>query len=144
MFDKLYEVSKDTANGAAHYANRCLKHRRNLEKVNPNLPPWAVSEPSIEEKRLAVELLKEIEQIEQTPIRLLPQEKTDEYIGRIARISLDRSAADLTEEDRAEGRRILEEMRKDPIVWMYPLPGQKVSVPPEYQKWVKTPATDDG
>jgi hypothetical protein len=144
MFEKLYEVPKSQALGAAHYANRCLKHKRNLQHVDPNLPPWTVTEPSIEEKRLAVELLKEIEHVEQTPIHLLPQEKTDEYIGRIARISLNRSFAHLTEEDLAEGKRLLEKLRQDPIVWKYPAPGEKISPPPEFQRTAATsPMTDD-
>lgn len=133
MFDKLYEVPESQALGAAHYANRCIKHKRNLQNVNPNTPPWTVTEPSIEEKRLAVELLKEIERVEQTPIHLLPQEKADEYIGHIAGIVLKRSIEGMTPEQLEEGVRLLEELRKDPIVWMYPAPGEKVSPPPEFQ-----------
>ncbi|MBI1927908.1 hypothetical protein HYR99_27165 [Candidatus Poribacteria bacterium] len=98
MFEKLYEVSRSQALGAAHYANRCIKHRWNIQKINPDEPPWTDTEPSIEEKRLAIELLQEIERVEQTPIHLLPPEKTDEYIGHIAGIVLKRSIEGMTPE----------------------------------------------
>ncbi len=129
MFEKLYEVSKSQALSAAGYANRCIKHRWNIQGINPDEPPWTDTEPSIEEKRLALDLLKEIEQVEQTPIHLLPQEKADEYIGHIAGIVLKRSIEGMTPEQLEEGVRLLEELRKDPIVWMYPAPGEKVSPP---------------
>ena len=134
MFEKLYEISKSQALGAAHYANRCLKHRRNIKKINPEEPPWINAEPSIEEKRLAIELLQEIEQMEQVPIHLLSQEKADEYIGHIAGIVLKRSIEGMTPEQLEEGVRLLEELRKDPIVWMYPAPGEKVSPPSGIQE----------
>lgn len=129
MFEKLYEVSKSQALRAAGYANRCIKHKRNIQKINPDEPPWTDTEPSIEEKRLAIDLLQEIERVEQTPIHLLSQEKADEYIGHIAGIVLKRSIEGMTPEQLEEGVRLLEELRKDPIVWMYPAPGEKVSPP---------------
>jgi len=48
---------------------------------------------------------------------------------KIAGISLERSLEGLTQADLEEGERLLEELRKDPIVWMYPAPGEKVSPP---------------
>ena len=129
MFEKLYEVSKSQALSVAGYANRCIKHRWNIQRINPDEPPWTDTEPSIEEKRLALDFLKEIERVEQTSIHLLSQEKADEYIGHIAGIVLKRSIEGMTPEQLEEGVRLLEELRKDPIVWMYPAPGEKVSPP---------------
>ena len=142
MFEKLYEVPKSQALGAAYYATRIIKHKRELRTVDPNIPPWIDTEPSIEEKRLAVKLLKEIERVEQTPIELLPQKKADEYICRLADIVERRSIEGMTPEQLEEGVRLLEELRKDPIVWMYPAPGEKVSPPSEFQ--VPTTASPAG
>ena len=78
------------------------------------------------------------------PIHLLSQEKANEYIGRIAGIVLERSLEGLTEADLKEGERLLEELRKDPIVWLYPAPREKVSPPPEFQRQTTvSPAGDN-
>jgi hypothetical protein len=138
MFDKLYEVPKSQAIGAVYYAVRIIKHKRNLQQVDPDLPPWIDTEPSVDEKRLAVELLQKIERLEQTPIRLLPKKKADEYICRLSDITDKRSIEGLTEADLKEGKRLLEKLRQDPIVWKYPAPGEKVSPPAEFQRTAAT------
>lgn len=126
MFDILFSVNKSQVIGATYYAIRLIKHRHRIRDIYTGfIVPGLASEPSLEEQKLAIQLLEEIQNVGQVPLKSLTQSKADEYIGQLSDISLQRSIEGISQETSDRAKQILEELRKEPIISHYPAPNRQ-------------------
>ena len=97
---------------AVYYATRLIKHRLGLIDVKSGLIVKGLSsEPSPEAEQIALEIIKEIEQIEGIPLQETSKECAKKYVNALADIVRQRSVDNLRY-DEERGRELLEELRK--------------------------------
>lgn len=112
MFDDIVtRVALYSLIPSVHYALLILKHRAD---IGPRLRASALkglkADPSPDEKKLALRLIKAIEKKEQKPIERLSRDRVADYVKALAGIVESRVVADPAF-DPARGERLLETLR---------------------------------
>ncbi len=115
VFDFLEGYPSSFAMEVLFYANRILRHASSVDRLELEpLRARFADDPNSEEFSLAVQLLQSLELSEGSPIRLLRPERAAHYSRVLTDLFFAHSKRDY-QPDPERGRRLLEELRKQPV-----------------------------
>jgi len=115
VFDFLEGYPSSFATEVLFYALRILRHADSVDRLDLEpLRARFADDPNSEEFALAVQLMQSLELTEGTPLRLLGPERAAHYSKVLTDLFFAHSNRDY-QPDPENGRRLLEELRKQPI-----------------------------
>lgn len=116
MFDFLATNNWEKTIGGVYFAMRLLKHRAELgESKNGPRFEWLLADADLNERKLALKIIDEIEQLEKSSFVTLSEAAADKYVRRIGNIVDKQIRKELTPEDMRSGKKLLQEMRQSGV-----------------------------